>query len=438
MSGNFLGNIKNIYLENYGCATNTHDLEIMLGYLLRSGYSIEENLENADAIIVNTCGVKKPTEDKVLNRLRILRNLEKPIIVAGCLPKINFSKIKSILPDYSAVLDSHSVNHIVEAMDSVNKGIRGVGYFSDSPLVKLGLPENRINELVKIVSIAEGCLGECSYCCTKLARGKLFSFPIERIVDEIKLAVSRGAREIWITGQDTGAYGRDVETKLTVLLERIKQIEGDFKVRIGMMNPNYAKDMLKDLISIYLDQKIYDFLHIPIQSGSDDVLKSMNRPYHVDDVKNVIKEFRHSILDMTISTDIIVGFPSENEEEFSKSIEFIKEVEPDVVNISKFAPRPGTFAAKLTQNPSKTIKKRSKELSVICSDIGLKKNSRFMNSEQIIFFTKRIRKNVYVGRTQNYKKVFVDYGDNLLGKSAIAKITNASPRYLEAGIISEL
>ncbi len=164
----------------------------------------------------------------------------------------------------------------------------------------------------------------------------------------------------------------------------------------------------------------------------------MNRPYHVDDVKNVIKEFRHSILDMTISTDIIVGFPSENEEEFSKSIEFIKEVEPDVVNISKFAPRPGTFAAKLTQNPSKTIKKRSKELSVICSDIGLKKNSRFMNSEQIIFFTKRIRKNVYVGRTQNYKKVFVDYGDNLLGKSAIAKITNASPRYLEAGIISEL
>ena len=438
VSGNSKGSIRNIYVENYGCATNAHDLEIMLGYLLTNGYSIEKRLEKADAIIINTCGVKKPTEDKILYRLRVLGNLKIPIIVTGCLPKINFSAIKSVLPDHSAVLDPNSVDCILSAIDSTKKGYYGVKFFSNRPLVKVGLPEDRLNDLVKIVPIAEGCLGECAYCCTRLARGRLSSFPLERVVEEVKMAVSKGAIEVWITGQDTGAYGRDIGTRLSNLLGKLIKVKGDFKIRIGMMNPNYAKEMLEDLTSIYRDDKIYDFLHIPIQSGSDDVLKSMNRPYYVADVISVIKEFRRSIPSITIATDIIVGFPTEKDENFNYSIEFIKEVEPDIVNISKYAPRPGTSAAKLAQNPSGKIKERSKILSDMCSEISLKKNMRYINSEQIILVAQEIRKNVYVGRLQNYKKVFVNHNEDLLGKRVHVKIIEATQRYLEAEVISKV
>ncbi|MCK5615606.1 tRNA (N(6)-L-threonylcarbamoyladenosine(37)-C(2))-methylthiotransferase [Candidatus Pacearchaeota archaeon] len=438
MSGNRKRKIRSIYVENYGCAANAHDLEIMLGYLLINGYVIEKNLENADAIIVNTCGVKKPTEDKILYRLGVLRNSKIPIIVTGCLPRINFSAIESVLPEYSAVLDPYSVDCILKAIDSTKKGYYGVKFISNEPLTKVGLPEGRLNDLVKIVPIAEGCLGECAYCCTRLARGKLSSFPLEGIVEEVRVAVSKGAIEVWITGQDTGAYGKDIGTGLSNLLRNIIKITGDFKIRIGMMNPQYAMEMLEDLISIYQDDKIYDFLHIPIQSGSDDVLKSMNRHYAVADVMVIIEKFRHLIPDITISTDMIVGFPTENDDNFNHSIKFVREIEPDIVNISKYAPRPGTPTVKLGQDSVRKIQERSRELSSICSEISLRKNTRYIDSEQIISITQKIRKNVYVGRLQNYKKVYVNDEEALLGKRVHIKIIDATQRYLDAEVISRV
>ncbi|MCW4031888.1 MAG: tRNA (N(6)-L-threonylcarbamoyladenosine(37)-C(2))-methylthiotransferase [Candidatus Bathyarchaeota archaeon] len=430
--------IERIYLENYGCSANTHDLEIILGYLSNYGYIIENMPEKSDIIIINTCGVKKPTEDRIINRLKTLGKLNIPIIITGCLPKINLSAIKSSIPNYAAILDPYSVDNIIQALDYIKKGHYGAKFFSEKTPIKVSLPEERINNLIKIVPISEGCLGDCAYCCTRFARGRLSSFPIENITEEVNRAISEGVTEIWITGQDTGSYGKDIGLKLTDLLTDLIEIKGDFRIRLGMMNPNYAKEMIEELVSIYKNNKIYKFLHVPIQSGSDRVLELMNRQYKVSEVEKLIKRFRKSFSDITIATDVIVGFPTESDVDFNRSIEFVNKARPDIVNISKFATRPKTIASKLPQIPNNVIKERSKRLSNLCSKISSHVNSEYLDSIQIVYINKELKKDHFEGRLQNYKKVLINQKVNLLGKKVHAKIENVTDRYLEARVISEI
>jgi len=430
--------IKNIYVENYGCAANSHDLEIILGYLQINGYGIQQSIHKPDLIIINSCGVKKPTEDKILFRLKTLSYLKKPIIVAGCLPKINSSAIKLILPNYAAILGPQSIDRLIEAIELIEEGHHHINFFSNKSIMKIGLPEKRLNKFVKIIPVAEGCLGKCSYCCTKVARGQLFSFPITLIINEIKKAIIEGSIEIWLTGQDTGAYGRDIGIKLTDLLNKIIKIDKNFKIRVGMMNPNHMNDMIDELPSIYTNKKIYDFLHLPIQSGSDYVLKSMGRSYSTNEVKSIIGKFKNLLPNIVISTDIIVGFPTESEDDFKNSIKFVKDVKPDIVNISKFAPRPKTLASKLVQIPSTIIKDRSKQLSIICSEITKKGNKQYIDKKVEIIITKEIKPDLYEGRIQNYKKVLVNSKLNLLGKKIYGKIINSTQRYLEGEVVRSI
>lgn len=430
--------IEKIYLENYGCSANTHDLEIILGYLSNYGYIIENIPEKSDVIIINTCGVKKPTEDRIINRLKTLGKLNIPIIIAGCLPKINLPAIKASIPNYAAILDPYSVDNIIQALDYIKKGYYGAKFFAKKTPIKVSLPEKRINNLIKIVPISEGCLGDCAYCCTRFARGRLFSFPIENITEEVNRAISEGVTEIWITGQDTGSYGKDIGLRLTDLLTDLIEIKEDFRIRLGMMNPNYAKEMIEELVSIYQNKKIYKFLHVPIQSGSDRVLELMNRQYEVLEVEEIIKRFRKSFSDMTIATDVIVGFPTESEVDFNRTIEFVNKARPDIVNISKFAARPKTIAGKLPQIPNNIIKERSKRLSNLCSKISSHVNSEYLDSIQIVYINKELKKGHFEGRLQNYKKVLINQEMNLLGKKVHAKIENATDRYLEARVISEI
>jgi len=430
--------IERIYLENYGCSANTHDLEIILGYLSNYGYIIENMPEKSDIIIINTCGVKKPTEDRIINRLKTLGKLNIPIIITGCLPRINLSAIKSSIPNYAAILDPYSVDKIIQALEYIKKGHYGAKFFSKKTPIKVSLPEERINNLIKIVPISEGCLGDCAYCCTRFARGRLSSFPIENITEEVNRAISEGVTEIWITGQDTGSYGKDIGLKLTDLLTDLIEIKGDFRIRLGMMNPNYAKEMIEELVSIYKNNKIYKFLHVPIQSGSDRVLELMNRQYKVSEVEKIIKRFRKSFPDITIATDVIVGFPTESDVDFNRSIEFVNKARPDIVNISKFATRPKTIASKLPQIPNNIIKERSKRLSNLCSKISSHVNSEYLDSIQIVYINKELKKDHFEGRLQNYKKVLINQEMNLLGKKVHAKIVNTTNRYLEVRVISEI
>lgn len=350
-----------IYIETYGCAANQDDTSIIKGLLKKENYTLTDDVKKANIIIVNTCIVKGKTESKVISKLKkfIEDYPNKKLIIAGCMPEAEYEICKKIAPKASLINTQH-LKDITKIIKNKNKILKFLGKSKEN---KLNLPKiTKYKDIVNI-QIAEGCLSNCYFCITKLAKGNLHSFPKEDIIKEIKLRLKQGYKRINLTSTDNSCYGLDINTNLPSLLKDIIKIKGDFKVRIGMMNPNYAKRYLKNLIKIYKSKKVIKFIHLPIESGSNKVLKDMNRNYKVKDFIKIVKKFRKEIPDINISTDIITGYPSESKEDFNKTIELIKKIKPEVLNISKFTPRPKTEASKLKQLPSQIIKERSKKLS---------------------------------------------------------------------------
>lgn len=426
---------KRVYVESYGCAANKADLEIMLAHMAVSGYEISNNPKDADFILVNTCGVKKPTEDRMLERLRLLSALKKPLIIAGCLPKINFKLTVKAAPNFSAVLDPYSVDKIVSALKSAERGEINKVFFSENPPVKVDEPHTRLSPIIEIIPISEGCLGACAFCCVRFARGSLFSYPINSIVDRLRRAISEGIKEAWLTSQDNGAYGLDIGTNLAALLKECCSIEGTFFIRVGMMNPNHALKILPDLISAYKDRRIFKFLHLPVQSGDNEVLRMMNRRYTVEDFKRIIQSFRLEMPNITITTDVICGFPGESREAFERTLRLIEEIKPDIVNVSKFFPRPNTPAARMKQIDAKEILFRSRMITKVVEKISLERNAGWLGWEGEILIDEKGSGNSWIGRNFAYKPIVVKSEDNLLGKIVNVKIIEARKNYLEAEML---
>ncbi len=338
-------------IVTFGCAANQADSEVMRTLLSRK-YE-ESNLEEADIVIVNTCGVKGPTENKIVDFIRRLKN--EKVIIAGCLPKINKPRLEKEFPNYS-MMGPDQVLDVVNIFERVLNGERVVE-LSAKYCERLILTRSKN---IDIIPISQGCLGACTYCATKFARGTLRSYPPEKIINRIK---SSNASTFYLTSQDNGCYGFDIGTNLVELLSKIVKIDKKFKIRNGMMNPNHVLKIVDGLVEVYKDEKIIKFAHIPVQSGSNIVLKHMRRLYTVEDFKQVVKRFRDEIPNIRISTDIIVGYPTETEEDFKQTLDLIREIKPEVLNISKFYSRPGTEASKLKQLPSQIIKERSRKLA---------------------------------------------------------------------------
>ena len=426
---------RTVYVENYGCTANRFDLEIMLGKLAGAGYGTVGDPLSADIILINTCGVKKPTEDKILNRLRVLSSLGKPLVVAGCLPKINLEAIHNSAPSFSAAIDPYSVNRILEAVKDAGEGVKHKLFFSDKPDIKLLQPKVRLNRFIEIVQVAEGCAGACSFCCVRFARGRLFSYPKEMIVDRINDAVSDGVREFWITSQDNGIYGLDIGSDLAELLEECCRVEGDFLMRVGMMNPNHALRILDRLVQAFMNSKVFKFLHLPVQSGDDEVLRSMNRFYSVEDFKRIVSSFRDKMPRITLSTDIICGFPGESEDAFNRTVELIKESTPDIVNISKFFPRPRTPAAKMEQLPVAEVKNRSRHLSEIVRRTSYERNRLWLGWKGRILVDEKGKRDTWMGRNYAYKPIVIRCNEHLLGEFVDVRVTETFPTYLKAEIL---
>ncbi len=389
-----------VYIETYGCAANKSDSEIMAGILIERGYEITFNEEEADYIVVNTCGVKKQSEDRILKRLQDLAKTNKKIIIAGCLPRINIEKVKSKIPNYHALMDTYSIDKIDLA---VQKG--GI-IFSEKPPEKPCLPKYSFSNVISIIQIGEGCLSACSFCATKFARGKAVSFKPTTILKSIEEAVAKGYKEIWLTSQDNSCYGKDINTNLAELMMAISKIKGKFWVRVGMMNPLHIKPFLDELIEAYKSEKFFKFLHLPVQSGSNEVLRHMRRGYRVEDFVFFVNRFREEIPDITISTDIIVGYPTEREKDFRKTVSLLKKVKPDVVNLSRFTARKGTIAASLKQLDSKIVNERSKKVHEIVRKILEKKNKRWVGWKGEVLIDEKT-KNITIGRNIFYKPIIV-------------------------------
>jgi len=427
---------KTVYVESYGCSVNNSDLEIMLAALTNAGYAIIDDVNLADIILFNTCGVKTPTEDKILGRMHALGLLNKPLIIAGCLPKINLQAIYKRAPNFSVALDPYSTDRIVEAVQYAEKGESNRLFFSEKPVIKLIQPKVRLSKSIEIVQISEGCTGACSFCCVRFARGSLFSYPKELILDKISKAVLEGVREIWATSQDNGAYGLDIQTNLAELLEECCRIEGEFWIRVGMMNPNHALRIVDPLVQAYKNDRVFKFLHIPVQSGDDEVLRLMNRFYSIEDFRCLVSTFRKEIPNITLATDIICGFPGETKEAFERTIALVEEVKPDVVNVSKFFPRPRTQAERMEQLPVEEVKARGQQLMEIVRKIAVDGNRAWVNWEGKVLIDERGRNDSWVGRNYAYRPVVVKSQDNLLGRFVYAHVNEAFSTYLKAEILS--
>jgi len=423
-----------IFIKTFGCSANYNNSEIIAGLLVKAGHKIVSEPKNAELIIVNTCTVKLPTENKVKRSIRNFLNLNKKIIIAGCMPEVQKDLLKTIAPDASFV----GVHHTKEIADAVDKTVKNILVDATGKRneVKLNCPELRKNQIIQIIQISEGCNGVCTYCIVRLAKGKLFSYPEEEIIKQVKSAVKEGCKEIWLTSQDNSAYGQDINTNLAELLKKIILIKDDFKVRIGMMDPNNLILILDDLIKIMKSEKIFKFLHIPIQSGNDEILKKMKRPYTINEFKKIIKKLRKEIPEVTISTDIICGFPSETEEQFNDSVKLMKEIKLDVLNISRFWPRPGTEAILMkNQVHGRITKKRSQILTKEFNKICTEKNKKWLNWKGEILVDEVGQEGSFIGRNYCYKPVVIKSNKDLLGKKVNVKIIKTTNHTLRGKII---
>ncbi len=423
-----------IFIETFGCSANYNNSEIMAGLLVKKGHKVVSEPRNADLIIVNTCTVKQPTENRVKKSIMDFLKLKKKIIIAGCMPEVQKDLLKTIAPNASLV-GPHHLKMISSVVDKVfkNKTVERIGKRNE---IKLNCPELRKNPIIQIIQISEGCNGSCSYCIVRLAKGKLFSYPESEIVKQIESGIKNNCKEIWLTSQDNAAYGQDKNTNLVSLLRKIVSIKGEFKVRIGMMDPNNVLLILDDLIKSLKSDKLFKFLHIPLQSGNDQILKKMKRPYTVDEFKKIIKKLRKEIPEITISTDIICGFPSETEEQFNDSIKLIKEIKPDVLNISRFWPRPGTKAAKMeNQIHGNLTKQRSQLLTKEFNNISFEKNKNWIKWKGHVLIDEKGKDNSFVGRNYCYKPVVVKSKKELLGKEVNIRVNEATNHTLRGKIV---
>ena len=380
-----------VFIETYGCTFNQADSEIMAGILNENNIEIVDNQEEADAIIVNTCYVKLPTESKVINRIRNLQNEfpDKKIIVGGCMVEVDPKKLDAIGPNCSWI-GPHQLNKTADVVKSAIAGevSREFG-FSDEP--KVCVPKIRQDPYIHVIQICEGCLGSCTYCCTRFARGHLNSYPIKDIVEEARKAIEDGCVEIQLTAQNIG-------------------------------------NDLEDLIDAFKLEKVYNFIHLPIQSGSDAVLKHMRRNHTVEDYKKIVYRFKEEIPNITVATDIIIGYPTETEEDFMMTVDLIEEIKFNLIHLSKYQHREGATSSSLENIPFEDMKRRSKYISDIKFGIIEEENKVLKDMVLDALVVEKGSKGGFIAKTDSYVPVVVH--DVELGEFIKVHIDETTGTYL--------
>ena len=429
-----------VHFITQGCSLNNADSQVMQHLLEKAGFGFAENAADSDIVIYNTCTVKGPTESTFRKRLKHIEELKKPIVITGCI-----AQTEPQLSKRYSVLGVDQIEHIVEVVEETLNG-NIVSLLYQEPVERLQFTKKRANPVVEIIPISQGCLGEpCSYCKVKQARGDLHSYSKDSIIKNARQAIKNRAKELWLTAQDTGCYGYDFigtedlsETRkyfLPQLVKDIAALPGDFMIRIGMANPNHVKEFLDEFIEILKLPKVFKFVHIPVQAGNNEILERMKRRYTAEEFKQIVHKLRKEIPELTVSTDIIAGFPGETKEQFTESVELVNETKPDILNVSKFWPRPNTAAARMKNKvDGGEIKDRVNWVNSMFDHVAYERNKLWKGWQGEILIDEKGRDDSFIGRNYAYKQVIVR-GDFELGQKIKVKVIKPTIYDLRAEVV---
>ncbi|CAD5206547.1 unnamed protein product [Bursaphelenchus okinawaensis] len=431
-----LGWSRKVFVRTWGCAHNSSDSEYMSGLLVNSGFKLTSEADSADLWILNSCTVKTPSENQLENEIGKARKQNKKVVVAGCVSQA--APTSGFLKDVS-IVGVQQVDQIVNVVEETLKGnvVRHLSLRRKEAL-SLDMPKVRRNKFVEILAINTGCLNHCTYCKTKQARGDLKSFHIEDIVRRAQTAFQEGCKEIWLTSEDLGAYGRDIDHVLPDLLNALVEvIPEDCMMRLGMTNPPYILDHLQEISEILNHPRVYSFLHIPVQAGSDAVLAEMKREYTSAQFCKVVEFMREKVPNVYIATDFICAFPSETSEDFEDSMRLVRKYKFPSLFINQFYPRPGTPAARLKKIDTIEARRRTAAMTELFKSYSTYNEDRIGNVYKVLVCERATDKVNYVGHNKAYEHILISSNKDLMGKWVVVKITEVSKFYMKGRVVDQ-
>lgn len=440
------GRQPTVSITTFGCQMNEHDSEILMGLLSERGYKQTEDRKNADVAILNTCSVRENADKRFFGTLGQLKKIKEKnpsfvTCVCGCMMQQQhiIDKLKSSYPWVDVIVGTHNIDKLPNLLDNlIDEKKRQIEILPEAKEIIEDLPSERLFKHKALVNIMFGCNNFCTYCIVPYTRGRERSRNPKNILKEIEKLVSDGVVEVMLLGQNVNSYRGECDGevwKFPKLLEEINKIEGLHRIRFMTSHP---KDMSDDLIKAYgrLD-KLSKYVHLPVQSGSNNVLKKMNRRYKVEDYITLINKLRTEVPEITISTDIIVGFPGETEDDFLETLKLVESVRYDSAFTFLYSVRKDTPAEKFKDQVDEEIKhERFNRLVELVNNISAEKNSKYVGNVYKVLVDGYSKTDVTVlsGRTDGFKlvnfRVDSDPSD-LIGKIVDVKITNTKTFSLE-------
>ncbi len=422
------------YVETYGCQQNEADSEKLRGYLTQSGYAICQEAEGADVVVMNTCSIREHAEQRVFGNLGALthtkrRHPAQKIFLCGCMAgeeKVS-ARVKESYPYVDGVFSTHHLWQFPEILYNVLTKKKRQFYVSDEAgSIAEGIPQVRDSKLKAWVSIMYGCNNFCTYCIVPYVRGRERSRRPEAILEECRKLAENGCKEITLLGQNVNSYGKDLDCGVDFadLLAQIAQLPGDFLIRFMTSHPRDASEKLFDTMAKY--PKIAKQLHLPFQSGSSRVLKAMNRHYDRETYLKKVRYAKSVMPDLVLTSDVIVGFPGETEEEFEETISLIEEVRYDSLFTFIFSPRTGTPAAKMEDpTPKEEKNRRFDKLCARQNAISEEIHKSYVGKTVRCLVDGRDKDNL-TARTEGGRLVRFQGCDELIGNYTNLRITGAT------------
>lgn len=431
--------MKKFYIRTYGCQMNFYDSEKIKALLIKNNYEIVNSPEEADIIAVNTCCVRKHAEDRALSFLSSYKHLKKEgkiFCLLGCIASLYKEDIYKKYSFINVVCSPDNYNKLPDILKLSER--ERICIAEESPEPFIDQPPETSSPISSYVTITKGCENFCSYCVVPFTRGKLVSKRPEVICKEIEQLIEKGIREIILLGQNVNEYGKDIGYDFPSLLLKIHNIKG--LVRLGFLT-SHPKDIQDSLIILFKElPKLYRYLHLPLQSGSDRILTLMNRKYTLKQYMEIIEKVRNIAPDTTITSDIIVGFPTEREDDFQKTLKAIKDIEFDDLFVFKYSPRPLTSASKMEDDvPGKEKERRHKIVLEVQDEIATKKNRNLIGKVDDVFVLEECekKKGYFLGKSSGNKSVLFKAKYSQRGTIEKVIFTSTERRYLYGCAVCE-